>query len=607
MQFIPLKVQFVPIVANLLINVTIFVMIKNNGDVEQRRILYMKTRKVSISAQLFLYILGAAVIVALIVGIVSYGTMGVFLRQKSMDDVTEIAVIAAENVDGEVFSRAVEGDEEALAEVKDSLGFFLVGDSVTYIYTLMPKNQDYFQFVVDTDPDEPGEYAEDYEAQDAMFEAMNGHSSVTQEPFTDEWGTFYSGYAPITYNGKVLGIVAVDYEASSIQASLNSLVFNIMVSVVAGIAVAALGAVVMAVRMKRNFAKVNNKIMEVASDDGDLTKVLDIVSGDELEVIGNNLNMLLRKTGNTVREIKNGTESINSKMENINSHVSGSVSRVTDISDTVQNMVASSEEISASIGTASHQVDYVFDDIQNIVDIVTSNTEHLREINVSSQELNDTAQLSSKKIVDNTESMTQNLQKEKEKADAVLKIKELSDAILSISTQTNLLALNASIEAARAGEAGRGFSVVASEIGSLASSTNEAANEIQKMSSDVVEAISGLSNLADSMLSLLRTDVSADYAKFGSLSQNFTDKSDDIRESMEQLQQKMDRYAKSLEEIKEAMMTVSAASEENSAEIINVSELLVSIDADMKDIDESTAEAFVSISAMNNNLKNYKV
>lgn len=607
MQFIPLKVQFVPIVANLLINVIIFVMIKNNGDVERRRILYMKTRKVSISAQLFLYILGAAVIVALIVGIVSYGTMGVFLRQKSMDDVTEIAVIAAENVDGEVFSRAVEGDEEALAEVKDSLSFFLVGDSVTYIYTLMPKNQDYFQFVVDTDPDEPGEYAEDYEAQDAMFEAMNGHSSVTKEPFTDEWGTFYSGYAPITYNGKVLGIVAVDYEASSIQASLNSLVRNIMVSVVAGIAVAALGAVVMAVRMKRNFAKVNNKIMEVASDDGDLTKVLDIASGDELEVIGNNLNMLLRKTGNTVREIKNGTENISSKMENINSHVSGSVSRVTDISDTVQNMVASSEEISASIGTASQQIDFVFDDIQNIANIVTNNTEHLREINVSSQELNDTAQLSSRKIVDNTESMTQNLQKEKEKADAVLKIKELSDAILSISTQTNLLALNASIEAARAGEAGRGFSVVASEIGSLASSTNEAANEIQKMSNDVVEAISGLSNLADSMLSLLRTDVSADYAKFGSLSQNFTDKSDDIRESMEQLQQKMDRYAKSLEEIKEAMMTVSAASEENSAEIVSVSELLVSIDSDMKDIDETTAETVTSISDMNNNLKNYKV
>ena len=112
----------------------------------------MKTRKISISAQLFLFILGAAIIVSLIVGGVSYTTMGSFLRQKSMQDVMEIAVIAAENVDGEVFAKAMEGDDGALLTVKDSLSFFLSGDSVTYVYTLMPKNGENFQFVVDTDP-----------------------------------------------------------------------------------------------------------------------------------------------------------------------------------------------------------------------------------------------------------------------------------------------------------------------------------------------------------------------------------------------------------------------------------------------------------------------
>ena len=195
----------------------------------------MKTRKVSIAAQLFLFILGAAIIVSLIVGGVSYSTMGRFLRQKSMRDVMEIAVIAAENVDGEVFARAMEGDGDALLEVKDSLSFFLSGDSVTYVYTLMPKDENHFQFVVDTDPEDPGEFAEDYEAQDAMFEAMQGKTTVTQEAFTDEWGTFYSGYAPIVHNGNTLGIVAVDYEASSIQTSLNRLIQNILYSVAIGI------------------------------------------------------------------------------------------------------------------------------------------------------------------------------------------------------------------------------------------------------------------------------------------------------------------------------------------------------------------------------------
>lgn len=567
----------------------------------------MKTRKMSIAVQLFIVILGAALVVSLIVGGISYFTTSDFLQNKNKKDVMEIAVMGAQSVDGETFARAVEGDEEALQAVIDSLSFFLEGESVAYVYTLMPKDADNFQFVADTDPEEPGEYGEDYEADDAMFEAMAGRESVTADPITDEWGTFYTGFAPISYNGEVLGIVAVDYEALSIQASLNNLVRNIIGAVAVGVIFAILVALFMAIRMRRNFNKVNDKILEVASDDGDLTKVLDIASGDELEVIGNSLNSLLAKTGNTVREIKSGADNIGSKMGNINTHVSGSVSRISDINDAVQSIVASSEEITASLGIAGDQVEFVYGDIENIVDIVSNNTDSLREINVSSKELNDTAKASSAQIAQSTEEMSENLQQEKSKADAVLKIKELSDAILRISNQTNLLALNASIEAARAGEAGRGFAVVATEIGELANSTNDAANEIQKMSSDVVEAIQGLNSLADRMLSLLREEITADYARFDSISLNFTKQSENIRQSMEQLQQKTEQYAQSLEQIKGAMQSVSTASDENSNEIVKVSELLSSMDTDMKNIGISTKETFSAISDMNQDLDGYKV
>ena len=567
----------------------------------------MKTRRISIATRIFAFVMGAAFVVAAIFGVVSYNTMDNFLEGKTREDVVEIAVIAAQNVDGETFLRAMEGDEEALLTVKDSLSFFLEGESVAYVYTLMPMDAANFQFVVDTDPDDPGEYGEAYEAQDAMFEAMGGASSVTSEPFTDEWGTFYSGYAPIFYNGTVLGIVAVDYEASAIQTSMSSLVRNLAIGMVVSIIYAIVLGLFLAIRMRGNFVKVNNKILEVASDDGDLTKVLDITSGDEFEVIGSSLNQLLQKTGNTVRGIKQGADSIGLKMGDINSHVSGSVSRITDINDAVNTMVASSEEIAASIGTAGQQVDFVYHDIENIVDIVSRNTDSLHEISAASSELNDTAKSSSSKIFENAETMSQNLQKEKERADAVLRIRELSDAILRISGQTNLLALNASIEAARAGETGRGFAVVASEIGKLASDTNLAANEIQKMSNDVVQAIGGLSDLADQMLRLLREEISADYEKFHQTSQDFADKSDDIRESMEQLRQKTEQYAKSLEEIKDAILSVSAVSEENSAGIIHVAELISTMDADMKNIGTSTEETFSAISSMNHDLDGYRV
>lgn len=567
----------------------------------------MKTRKISIAAQLFLFILGAAMIVALVVGCVSYSTMENFLRQKSMNDVMEIAVIAAENVDAETFLSAMEGDAGALETVKNSLSFFLAGDSVTYVYTLMPKDTDNFQFVVDTDPEDPGEYAEDYTAQDAMFEAMQGKPSVTKEAFTDEWGTFYSGYAPILHNGKALGIIAVDYEASSIRTSLNSLIRNLLAAVTIGIFFAISAALLAAVRMKRNFKKVNDKIIEVVSSDGDLTKVLDITSGDELEIIAISLNKLLQKTGNTVREIKNGADNIELKMEDINTHVSDSVSRIGAISGTIHSMVSSSGEIALSAQTVGEQVDFVYKDIQDIVKIVTDNTTELKEINVSSAELTDTARSSSDRVEENVEAMSIRFDKEKEKANAVLRIKELSDAILSISGQTNLLALNASIEAARAGDAGKGFSIVAEEIGALAGDTNNAANEIRKMSDGVVEAIQGLDTIAEHMLLFLQKEVSQDYKKFGNASQNFTDKSETIRTSMERLQQITQQYAKSLERIKHAMQSVSAISEENSVEITNVSQLLSSIDTDMKNIEKSTEETVLAVSVMNKDLSSYRL
>ncbi len=567
----------------------------------------MKTRKISIAVQLFLFILGTAMIVVLLVGAVSYATMENFLRKKCMDDVTEIAVIAAENVDGEIFAKAMEGDAEALLAVEDSLRFFLVGDSVTYVYTLMPGEQGDFQFVLDTDPEDPGEYAEAYAAQDGMAEAMAGRPSVTKEAFTDEWGTFYSGYAPIRYDGRVLGIVAVDYEASSIQTSLNSLVRNMLISVTIGVLFALLAASLASVRIRRNFRKVNDKIVEVVSAGGDLTRVVNVVSGDELEVIGNSLNRLLQKTADTVREVKNEAGEIDTKMECIKNCVCGSVSRMARISDAIGSMAASSEETALSVERVGERASLAYGEIRKAVEIVNENTACVRDIHTASAELHEAAKHSSAVIGDNVKVISGNLKTEKEKAEAVLRIRELSHVILDISEQTNLLSFNASIEAARAGAAGRGFAVVAEEIGILAGNTGNAANEIQKMSEDVVEAIQGLGHLAEQTLNLLQEKIFEDYIKFGDASSAFTDQSERIRGSMEELQQITEQYAKSLEYIKDAMLAVGSASEENSREIEGVSGQLADTNTDIGKIETLTEETCRAVSVMNNNLSSYHV
>lgn len=65
-------------------------------------------------------------------------------------------------------------------------------------------------------------------------------------------------------------------------------------------------------------------------------------------------------------------------------------------------------------------------------------------------------------------------------------IGKLVGVIQEISEQTNLLALNAAIEAARAGEAGRGFSVVADEVRTLAGKAKGASSQIESLVKQVL-------------------------------------------------------------------------------------------------------------------------
>ncbi|MEG0007846.1 MAG: PAS domain-containing methyl-accepting chemotaxis protein [Aeromonas sp.] len=160
------------------------------------------------------------------------------------------------------------------------------------------------------------------------------------------------------------------------------------------------------------------------------------------------------------------------------------------------------QQILASAQTDLHNAETITDNLQQqqaqtnqVATAITQMAQSIREVSqsstASSDRLDETADLFKEgnlrvqETIEEVEGMHSELVTSKGVINTLATqcraIDGILDVINSIANQTNLLALNAAIEAARAGEAGRGFSVVADEIRSLAIKTQSSTGEIQKM------------------------------------------------------------------------------------------------------------------------------
>jgi methyl-accepting chemotaxis protein len=200
---------------------------------------------------------------------------------------------------------------------------------------------------------------------------------------------------------------------------------------------------------------------------GDLTVHVDCGTEDELKEIEISLNIMIQDLNKTVKTLGANASLLASASEELSATTNQARSGAREQQSQTDQVAIAMNEMTSTVRKIARNAELVAAESQN------ADREAKEGGQIITTTIGSITNLSNE--VGEAAEVIHELEKNSNDIGTVL------DVIKSIAEQTNLLALNAAIEAARAGEHGRGFAVVADEVRTLASRTQQSTEQIQKM------------------------------------------------------------------------------------------------------------------------------